>query len=530
MRVTMARAPPIGIGDEHVRFASESIFPAADALMQPLLALAPVVLLLLLLVVARWPAAWAGTASAAVAVPIAILAFGYGEDAMGPSLAGPLLEALFQAATILWIIFPALWIHEYQMRTGATGQLGRYLGRLSDDPRIAALLIAWFFTLFMEGAAGFGTPIALAAPLLVTMGFRPVPALVLVIIGNAAGVSFGAVGTPMAALLAEAEFDPEMLSLLVVLLNAAAGWAMAALVYRLAGSGVGPGGRGAFFWVTSATLLFFAPAALLAWTTGTELPTLGGALVGALLFIWLVRRQVGRANAAPDEGPGLIRAGLPYLTVLALILVTRLVTPVTATLRAPAIEWRLFDRFGGTMEPLYHPGTMLLAGLAIAAIALPRGMRPLPAAAIGAARRLPMVAIALVAVLTLARLMMHSGMIARLAQSAVALVGDAWPLFAPVVGALGSFVTGSATSSNILFGSFQLAVADMTSASPMLVIAAQAMGAAAGNLIAPHNIVAGAATVGLIGKEGEVLKRTLPACLLYVAIGGAIAMALDALA
>lgn len=501
--------------------------------METILASAPVVLLLVLLVFARWTAAWAGAASALVAAPIAILAFGFGDDSAGlwADLSGTVLEALFQSATILWIIFPALWIYEYQTRTGATELFGRYLGTLSKDPRIAALLIAWFFSLFMEGAAGFGTPIALAAPLLVSTGFSPRTALVLAILGNAAGVAFGAVGTPMTVLLAQGEFDPELLSLLVILLNAAAGWTMAALVYRMAGSDRSCDAGGALFWVAAASLLFFVPAALLAWLTGPELPTLGGALIGALLFVWLVRIRApsGRSTEATAVGGlALAKAGLPYLTVLGLILLTRLVPHVTALARLPVIEWRLYENYGGAIQPLYHPGTMLLVGLLAAAILLPRTLRVLPSAATAAAMRLPPVAIALVAVLTLARLMMHAGMIEELAQAAVALVGDAWPLLAPTVGALGSFVTGSATASNILFGPFQLTVAGMTNASPILVIAAQAMGAAAGNLIAPHNIVAGAATVGLIGKEGEVLKRTLPACLLYVAIGGLVTFALDA--
>lgn len=500
--------------------------------MEALLASAPIVLLVVLLVFARWPAAWAGAVSAVVAVLLAILAFDYGADAtgVGANLAGTLFEALFQSATILWIIFPALWIYEYQTRTGATALFGRYLGGLSADPRHAALLIAWFFALFMEGAAGFGTPIALAAPLLVSIGFSPRAALVLAILGNAAGVSFGAVGTPMAALLAMATFDPETLSLLVILLNAAAGWTMAALVYRVAGADRTPGTRGTPFWVAAAWLLFFVPAALLAWATGPELPTLGGALIGAVLFIWLVRRGVSpaRSREADVAGAELIKAGLPYLAVLTLILVTRLVDPLTALLRTAVLEWRYFGSFGGTVEPLYHPGTMLLLGLLTAALALPRTLRTLPAAAAAAAARMPPVAIALVAVLTLARVMTHSGMIKGLAEAAVVPVGHAWPLLAPTVGALGSFVTGSATASNILFGHFQLTVAEMTHATPLVIVAAQAMGAAAGNMIAPHNIIAGAATVGLIGKEGEVLKQTLPACLLYVAIGGIVTFALQA--
>lgn len=192
--------------------------------MDVALALTPIGLLLTLLIGARWSAAAAGSAAAALAIVLSMTVFG------APSLSGltgPFLEALFQSATILWIIFPALCIHEFQVRTGATELFGRALAGLSDDPRIVALLIAWFFACFLEGAAGFGTPIALAAPLLVAAGFSPPAALLLAVAGCAVAVPFGAIGTPMVPLLAETGLDPAALSLAVALLNGSVGWIIA---------------------------------------------------------------------------------------------------------------------------------------------------------------------------------------------------------------------------------------------------------------------------------------------------------------
>jgi lactate permease len=121
--------------------------------------------------------------------------------------------------------------------------------------------------------------------------------------------------------------------------------------------------------------------------------------------------------------------------------------------------------------------------------------------------------------------MVHSGMIAALAQAAAALAGNGWPVFAAATGALGTFVTGSATASNILLTDFQLATAAALSLPVLPLLAAQGFGAAIGNIICPHNIVAGGATVGLAGREGEVLRRTLPAAALVVALGGALTLA-----
>lgn len=493
------------------------------------LALAPIGLLLALLLGARWSAGAAGAAAAVLAAIVAVGGFGYGAGGIASALGGPFLEALFQSATILWITFPALCIHEYQTANGGTALFGRALAGLSGDPRIIALLIAWFFALFMEGAAGFGTPIALAAPLLVALGFAPVKALVLAIIGNAAAVPFGAVGTPMVPLIAETGLDPRALSVAVALLNASVGWMMAAILVRIASPDRSASEGGAVGWTAAAAAFFFVPAALLAWATGPELPSLGGALAGGVAFVLLVRhrsRSVGSnpAGSLPSAS-ALVRAALPYLVVVALILATRLIAPLATGLRGVEIAWTLPGGFGGGVQPLHHPGTILLVAFLVAGMAGGRNRRLLPVAAGRALRRLPLVAVALVAVLTLARLMVHSGMIDLLAATAAATFGGGWPLVAPMLGALGAFVTGSGTASNILFGGFQASAAELAGVSPLLAAAAQAVGAAAGNLIAPHNIVAGAAAIGLIGREGEILRRTLPPALLYASAAGVMAFA-----
>jgi lactate permease len=486
--------------------------------MAVFLALLPVLTLIGLLAGLRWSAAAAGMAAAAAAAAVAFLGFGYGAGAPFPAFVGPLAEAAFTALTILWIIFGALSIHEYQTRSGAVSTFGVWLAGFGEDRRTAALFVAWFFALFLEGAAGFGTPVALAAPLLVGLGFKPVEALVMVLLGHAAGVSFGAVGTPMVPLLAAGTLDPSLLSVAIVALHAVLAWALVMLVLHIAG-GRAPGKSGTLL-AAGAVLAFFVPAAALAWTTGPELPTLGGALIGALLFAALV----GRKGDGPSIGR-LMEAALPYLLIVALILGTRMIPPVRDVLRGATLDWRLFDGFGGSVAPLFHPGTLLLAGFLVASLCRPSGARLVPAALKAAALRLPRVALALVAVLLLARLMVHSGMIGLLAVAAAEALGTGWPMAAPLVGALGSFVTGSATSSNILFADLQYATAAAAGLPPLAAAVGQGFGAGIGNIVAPHNIVAGAATVGLIGAEGRVLRLTLPVCLAYAAAGGGILIA-----
>ncbi|MGP9814236.1 L-lactate permease [Rhodopseudomonas sp. NSM] len=493
--------------------------------MAELLALLPILILLVCMIGLGWTAARSGMISAAAGLAVAAWAFQPAPGLM--SVAGPLAEAAFTAATILWIIFPALALHEFQMRSGASDRIGSWLVSISDKREVLALLLAWFFALLLEGAAGFGTPVALVAPMLVTLGFSPERSLLLALIGHAAGVSFGAVGTPMLPLLQVLAVDPKLLSGTIMLMHAALGWMLALVVFRLAAP---VSGGATWFAVPTAAALFLLPALALAWLSGPELPTLGGALIGLLLFIAVAKwRWSTGSRSASAANHGVLSAILPYGLVLVAILATRTVPSLAAWLQSFAWEWSLGDRFAGSVKPLYHPGTMLMLALAVAAVASRRNRAVILPSLSSAALRLPSVALALVSVLMLARIMVHSGMIDTLATAAAGLLGSAWPAAVPMVGALGSFVTGSATASNVLFAGFQVAAAEAVGFAPMLALAGQSFGAAIGNVIAPHNIVAGAATVGLIGREGAVLKRTLPVCLVYALLGGGLLSAFASL-
>jgi lactate permease len=181
------------------------------------------------------------------------------------------------------------------------------------------------------------------------------------------------------------------------------------------------------------------------------------------------------------------------------------------------------------VQPLFHPGTLLLLGLLAALLLRRERLAVVTDAVARASGRVPTVLLALVAMLALARLMVHAGLVQALADGAADLTGPLWPLLAPGAGVLGTFVTGSATASNILLSDFQRATADTLGLPLLPVMAAQGVGAAIGNIICPHNIVAGGATVGLAGREtARVLRLTMPAALLYTALAGALVLALIA--
>jgi lactate permease len=440
---------------------------------------------------------------------------------LGPAALGTGAEALHSTVTILWVILPALALHEFQQRTGAVARIRDALSALTEDRRLQVILIAWFFGLFIEGAAGFGTPVALAAPLLAGLGFAPARAVVLALLGHAAGVSFGAVGTPTLAQAAISGLEGRSIAASVALMHAVLGPLLLLATLRLAAPG--PLAWRDIGWALVAAACFFVPSVALAATIGPELPSLGGALIGGAAFVALLRRAGprGAGSGGGDGATGGLGADLaPYLAILALVLATRLIGPVQEALAGLTLDWERAGGFSGSFAPLYHPGTLLFAGLLGSALATGRAAA-LPGAIGAAAARLAPVALALFAMLALSRLMLHAGMIATLAEAA-SRTGGAWPLLSPFLGVLGTFVTGSATASNILFTELQLSTATALGLPDVLMAAAQGAGSAIGNVVAPHNIIAGAATVGLAGREGPVLARTLAPGLLYAAALGGI--------
>lgn len=196
-----------------------------------------------------------------------------------------------RVATILWIIFSALAIHQLQTRTGGVETLRTALGQLTPDPRLAALVVAWFFALFIEGAAGFGTTITLAAPLLVGLGLTPVAALSAALLGHAVGVSFGAVGTPVLPQVAATDLSAQAIARTTGLFHGLLGWVMLLFTAGVVRAAVPPEGAGArrlWGFVAAAAALLLLPMLAIAWWVGPELPTLGGALLGGLGFVALL--------------------------------------------------------------------------------------------------------------------------------------------------------------------------------------------------------------------------------------------------
>ncbi len=491
----------------------------------------PILVILVLMLGFSWSAARAGLAGAVVAIAVAIGVFEFPATSvhslsLAKGLTGVTTESLFTALVILWIIGPALGIYELQTRTGSADVLRASLARFAPNPTFMALLVAWFFAIFMEGAAGFGASVALAAPFLVAAGFQPTAAVVVSLVGHVVGVSFGAVGTPVIPQVTATGLSALELARNTGIYHSLLGWMpLAVLIMMVRRNGpTNTSNLSLWGWASIALACFVVPFTGFWWWVGPELPTLAGALVGGAAFILLLWVFKHRASEAPrsndeDTGRGVLSAAAPYLILVALVLLTRLIPPLKQMLQRVEFHWELWDTYAGSIQPLYHPGTMLLIGFVAGGLVQGISLKALAHAAWGATRALLPVSVALAAMLFLSRMMVHANMTDVLAASAAQTAGRFWPALAPFVGALGTFVTGSATASNILFTQLQSETATALGLSRASIVGAQGFGAAVGNLICPHNIVAASATVGLVGQEGVILRRTVWVAIGYATLG-----------
>jgi lactate permease len=543
------------------------------ALLTIAAALAPLLAALGLLVVLRLPAVKAMPLSLAVTATVSLFVW---RVPVREVLAAT-LEGVVIAVSILWIVFGAIALLKVLAASGALEAIRIGFTRITPDPRAQVVIIAWLFGAFLEGAAGFGTPAAISAPLLTALGFSPMAAVVLALVADSSPVSFGALGTPVIVGVAQglqegATLAPEVAGSIG---EASLPAFLQALTVQTASMDLVVGtfvplilvvvlmrffdqrrswraGLAAWRFALFAGLSFTLPALGVAILLGPEFPSILGALIGLSLTVPVARRGLllpplpgdrprdGNEPAAdppPASRLSLSRAWAPYLLAAILLAATRVeFLPLKAWLRSVAVSWQgiLGTEIGVSLAPLYLPGTTFFV-IALVTVPLHRmSLRQGGGALRDAALALAGATVALGTAVPMVRVFINSGindaglasMPIELADVGADLAGSAWPLVAPFVGAFGAFLSGSATFSNMMFALLQFSVADRVSAPERVVLAAQMLGSNAGNMISVQNVVAAAAVVGLLGKEGTIIRFTFVPMLYYCTIAGALALLL----
>lgn len=539
------------------------------------LALLPIISVFVFIVLLRWPA----TRAMPLAFVITCILAGLVWKTPLLQMAAASIDGLVTAASIMYIILGAMLLLNLLQESGAIPAIRRSMYHISPDRRVQAIIIAFFFGAFIEASAGFGTPAAVAAPLLVAIGFPAMGAVMTALIIQSTPVTFGAIGTPiLIGVNGGLSGQPEVLNYLTAhnlefpaFLNSIG--ANAALLHGLIGTLIplilvmmltrffGPKrswmeGLSIAPFALFAGLCFTVPYTLAGIFLGPEFPSLTGSILGLMIIIPLARKGFLLPQdiwdfAPQDKWPPfwngsiklfeerdsrkitIIQAWLPYLLVAVLLLISRLFTPIKLFLSSLTLSWNniLQSNISTSFQPLFLPGFIfLLTGLFTIAFqrisskqcrtALNKSLKNMIGPAVALAFAVPMV-----------KVFINSGvtggidkMPVVLAGGAAALVGQGWTACAAVIGAMGAFIAGSNTFSNMMFSLFQFTTALKINVAPDLIVALQAVGGAAGNMICVHNVVAASAVVGLMGKEGLLIRKTLIPMLVYLALAALIAI------
>lgn len=547
-------------------------------LVLSLFALAPIAVIGVLIAGLRWPAKHAMPIGFVVVVVIALTVW----DMDSVAVAAASVQGLIIALTLLWIVFGALLLLETLTKSGAMSTIRAGFTTISPDRRVQAIIIGWLFGSFIEGASGFGTPAAVVAPLLLALGFPAMAAVMVGLIIQSTPVSFGAVGTPMVVGIGEglagAPGVEDRISVLgvtmpdyvsrvaleVASMHAIIGFLIPMFLVCLLCGFFGENKRfadGLKVWKFAlyAALAMTVPYVLVAATLGPEFPSLIGGAVGLALVMFTSSRGFlmpeetwdfparerwdsrWTGNIEPDATVraggkmSIVMAWTPYAVVAVLLVMTRTVPPLTTfldTTTAIPIENIFGTAISQTVQPLFLPGTVFLVVCLLTNVLHRMSVDQVKQSWKVAGSQIAGAGVALLFALPLVRVFINSGadfnasgmasMPLVLAEGAAALTGQGWPIIAPWIGALGAFVAGSNTVSNLTFSLFQFSTATEIGVSPETVVATQAVGGAAGNMITIHNIVAASATVGLLGREGDLIRKTIIPTVYYCLAAGAI--------
>lgn len=554
-----------------------------DAILLAALSLLPIASVGLFLVILRWPASRAMPLCYAIAAGLAVTVW----QVPGWQLAAASVKGLIIAGELLFIVLGAVLLLNTLEESGALATIRQSFREITPDRRVQVIVVAWLFGSFIEGSAGFGTPAAVAVPLLVGLGFPAMAAATAGMIIQSTPVSFGAAGTPIlvgvnqglsadpavAAYASGLGFENWLdylasIGCKVALLHAVAGTLIPLLVVAIMTRFFGKNrsmaeGLAVWKFAIFAALAMTVPYLAVAFLAGPEFPSLLGGLIGLAIVVPAAKRGflVPRAEEhwdfeTPDRwdpawtgqwkpleqvgnGPrmSVATAWLPYALVAVLLVATRLQSLGLGE-RLQQVSLAIPSIFGTEihheLRPLYLPGAMFILVSAATIILHRMGGRSYGRAWARSLRTTAAASTALVFTVPMVQVFINSGggaggyaaMPLTLAQGVEQLVGSAWPLLAPLIGGLGAAVAGSNTVSNMMFSLFQFDVGQRIGVDPSWVVALQAVGGAAGNTICVHNVVAASAVVGLVGKEGTIIRKTLLAFTYYVALTGGLGYAI----
>ncbi len=503
-----------------------------------LLALLPILLLIVCLAFLKTPAWAAGLA--ALALTAVIAAFRFAMPAAGiaqASLEGFLL-ALFP---ILWVIVSALFVYNTTLATGSMDKIKSMLSSLSGDRRVQGLILAFAFGGFLEAVAGFGTSVAIPAGILMAMGFDPFKAAVVCLVANTVPVAFGVLGVPITTLAQVTGLPVGRLALYTaVQLIPLAVILPLVLVYIVTGSLRKV--RGVVGLSLSAGIAFSVFQTLTAYFVGPELAAVVGSIASLAMIVLYLRvypikkiytfdgettDNIPKAARIPFRDA--IRAWSPYLIVLVLVFAVRFLPFLGFLNRFPfTVSHQFYLGAGGkpmTFALATSAGTNLFLAAIVGGLIQGATARQLVGIFRKTVSQCKKTIVTVLSIVAVAKLMGYSGMVDEIAVTLATVSGGFYPLIAPLIGTVGTFITGSDTSANVLFGNLQKQTALRLGMDPVWLASANAAGATLGKMISPQSISIASSATGLGNQEGRLLIATFRYCLVFAVIMGVLVFA-----
>jgi lactate permease len=524
--------------------------PVAHSLAwSSLIAALPLLSLFVMLGVLRVTAWVASLVSLALAIVLAIVVYGM---PIGQTLLAGTEGAAFGFFPILWIVINAIWVYQMTVETGHFDVLRRSFARVSDDQRVQAVIIAFSFGALLEALAGFGTPVAVTAVMLMALGFRPLKAAALALTANTAPVAFGAMATPILTLGKVTELPSDTLGAMVGRQTP-----ILALFVPLVLVAIVDGWRGIReTWPVALVCGVVFAIGQYATSNFVSVPLadvvaslLSAAAVVAMVRVWHPRQEhapaviaggaadqptpefaqrVNTSQPNPDDRAEVARAYAPYAIIIAVFVICQITAvknwldKATFKFHWPGLhivspKGKPVSLTEFTLNLLTTPGTqMLVAGvltMIVLKLSVPRALKAYGATLV----QLRFAIVTVMVVLALAFVMNLSGQTITLGTW-MAGAGGAFALLSPVLGWLGVAVTGSDTSSNSLFGALQVTAANQAGLSDVLMAASNSSGGVLGKMISPQNLAIAAAAVGMNGREGDIFRRVVVWSVVFLAL------------
>lgn len=512
--------------------------PSGNVILSALLAGIPLIVLFYMLAVRRAKGHHAAALGLLVSFLLAIFVWGMPTQTAVSSVVYGAAYGLFP---IIWIVITAVWVYNMTVESGEFEHIKESLARLTDDRRLQAIFIAFAFGSFIEGTAGFGTPVAITAAMLVGLGFNPLYAAGLCLIANTAPVAFGAIGVPIIVAGQVSGFDAMVISQIVgrqlpFLSIVVPLWLCVTMCGFKRSMEVMPA-------IVVAGVCFAGSQFVFSNFHGPTLPDIMSAIVALvglmlLLRVWKPSKvwrfegevPVNLTGAAPGAGV-VLRAWVPYIILAVMVffwglpVFKNMLDSLTGAIASKGFAWPALDGMVNRTVPIVPAdasyaaffkfnwlsagGTAILFSGLIAVPFMPKYTFGQAISCFGRTvhqLRFPILTISMI--LGLAFLMNYSGMSSSLGIG-FTKTGGFFPFFAPLLGWLGVFLTGSDTSSNALFCGMQRSTAEVVGMSPELAVAANSSGGVTGKMISPQSISVATAATNMVGQEGNLFRFTL---------------------